>query len=267
MWTTFLNRCSFRKHYAILKDLHIQLDSNSYLQMDTVILTKKYIALLEIKNIRGKIAFQKNPDQLIREFDGEITPFKCPEQQITRQTKRLQLLLQEFKIKLPIKKLIVLAYSKTHVVLPPKYTTIVMGCDISIYIDEYNQLPDVLSTTKFNQLSRELLSRSFDFTPTPIAQIYPVNLSDVKTGLFCSSCSKKMRGQLKCSMCKTPKLVMQQQAVEDWFYLMKSSISNSECVHFLGLKDKYAGNYLLNKLPLHPVDNHKSRHYVLSHDR
>jgi len=263
----FLEQLDFPRNYAILKDLHIQVDSNSYLQMDTLILTKKYIALLEIKNIRGRIAFQKNPDQLIREFGGEITPFKCPEQQILRQTKRLQILLKELKIDLPIKKLIVLAYSKTHVVLPPKYTTIVMGCDISIYIDDYNQLPDVISTTKFNQLSKQLASRSFEFIPNPIGQTYPLNLSDVKTGLICPICFMKMKGQVKCRVCKTHKFVMQQQAVEDWFYLMKSSITNSECVYFLGLKDKFAGNYLLNKLPLQPVNDHKSRYYVMSQDR
>ncbi|MET0959676.1 MAG: nuclease-related domain-containing protein [Psychrobacillus psychrotolerans] len=43
----------------MFKDLHIQIDSNSYLQIDTLILTKKYIALLEIKNIRGKKPFKK----------------------------------------------------------------------------------------------------------------------------------------------------------------------------------------------------------------
>ena len=235
--------------------------------MDTLILTKKYIALLEIKNIRGKIAFQKNPDQLIREFDGEVTPFKCPEQQITRQTKKLQVLLKELKIDLPIKKLIVLAYSKTHVILPPKYTTIVMGCDISIYMDDYNQLPDVLSTTKFNQLSRQLAAKSFEYIPPSIAQTYPVKLADVKTGLICPICKRKVSGQLKCPTCKVGKLLLQQQAVEDWFYLMKDSITNRECVYFLELKDKHAGNYLLNKLPLQPVNNHKLRHYVMSHDR
>lgn len=155
----FLKQVQFPKNYAILRDLHIQVDPSSYLQIDTLILTQKYIALLEIKNIRGKIAFQKNPDQLLREFDGEITPIRWPEQQITRQTNKLQLLLQQIKINLPIKKLIVLAYSKTHVVLPPKYTTIVMGCDISIYIDDYNQLPDVISTTDFKQLLNYLSSR------------------------------------------------------------------------------------------------------------
>ena len=263
----FLKQVHFPQHHAILKVLHIQVSTESYLQIDTLILTRKYIALLEIKNIRGKIAFQKSPDQLIREYDGETTPFKCPEQQIIRQEKKLQLLLQELKLKIPIKKLIVLAYSKTHVVLPPKYTTVVMGCDISVYIDDYNQLPDIISTAQFNQLSNQLTSRSYEFIPTPIAQTYLVKLSDVKTGLICPICMKKMNGQIKCNTCKTSKLPMQQQAVEDWFYLMKNSISNKECVYFLGLKDKYAGNYLLNRLSLQPVSNHKLRHYVMSLDR
>ncbi|MFJ7825843.1 nuclease-related domain-containing protein [Psychrobacillus sp. NPDC096623] len=263
----FLKQVHFPKNYAILKDIHIPLDSNSYLQIDTLILTKKYLALLEIKNIRGKISFQKNPDQLIREFEGEITSFKCPEQRVTRQTKKLQSLLQVLKINLPIKKLIVIAYSNTHVVLPPKYTTIVMGCDISFYIDNYNQMPDVISTAKFSQLLTLLLSRSFDFVPNPIAQIFHVNLSEVITGLICPTCRKRMSGQTRCRICNTPKLVMQQQAVEDWFYLMKNSISNKECVYFLELKDKYAGNYLLNKLSLQPVNKYKARHYVLQRDR
>ncbi|WP_391119093.1 hypothetical protein [Psychrobacillus sp. L3] len=56
---------------------------------------------------------------------------------------------------------------------------------------------------------------------------------------------------------------MQKQAMEDWFYLVKNTISNRECVYFLELKDKYAANYLLNKVGLHPVNDHKSRHYVL----
>ena len=263
----FLKQVQFPKNYAILKDLHIQVDPSSYLQIDTLILTQKYIALLEIKNIRGKIAFQKNPDQLLREFDGEITPFRCPEQQITRQTNKLQLLLQQIKINLPIKKLIVLAYTKTHVVLPPKYTTIVMGCDISIHIDDYNQLPDVISTTDFKQLLNYLSSRSSEFIPNPVAKVFPVNLLEVTTGLICPTCLMKMKGQVKCRSCKTPKLVMQQQAVEEWFYLMKDTITNRECVYFLGLKDKHAGNYLLNKLPLQPVNNHKSRYYVLPRNR
>lgn len=258
----FLRQVQFPKHYAILKDLHIQINENSYLQIDTLILTKKYIAILEIKNIRGKIFFQKKPEQLIREVDGEITPFKCPEQQLKRHVKKLQLLLQALKINIPVKGLIVLAYSKTHVALPPQYTKVVIGCDISDQMDDYNQSADIISTMKFHQILNYLITQSHEFIPKPIAQTYPLELSSIKNGLFCPNCFIKIKNQSKCPNCRTPKLLMQKQAIEDWFYLVKDTISNRECVHFLELKDKFAANYLLNKLDLQPMNFHKSRYYV-----
>ncbi|MFJ8065436.1 nuclease-related domain-containing protein [Psychrobacillus sp. NPDC096426] len=259
----FLKQVNFPKHSAILKNLHFQLHENNYVQLDTLILTKKYIAILEIKNIRGKISFQKNPDQLIREVDGVTTPFKCPEQQLKRQVKNLQTLLQTLKITLPIKSFIVLAYSKTHVVLPPQYTKIVMGCDLFNHIDDYNQLPDTISTVKFQQLLNYLISQSRDFIPKPLAQTYPLSVSHIKTGLFCPNCAIKLKDRTKCPNCKIPKLLMQKQAIEDWFYLVKDTISNRECVYFLELKDKYAASYLLKKLDLQPMNHYKSRYYVM----
>ncbi|WP_246096976.1 nuclease-related domain-containing protein [Psychrobacillus soli] len=259
----FLKQVNFPKHYAILKDLHIQIDENNYLQIDTLILTKKYFAILEIKNIRGKIYFQRNPNQLIREIDGETTPLKCPEQQLKRHVQKLKLLLQQYKVNIPIKSLIVLAYSKTHVVLPPQYANITMGCDISHHIEEYNQLPDAISTQKFHQSLTNLLSRSNEFIPKPLAKVYPLELSHIKIGLFCPNCHVKINNQRNCINCNTPKKIMQQQAIEDWFYLVKDTISNSECVYFLELKDKFAANYLLNKMALHPVNHHKSRYYIM----
>jgi len=259
----FLKKVDFPKHHALLKDLHIQINQNNFLQIDTLIVTKKFIAILEIKNIRGKTSFQKHPDQLIREVDGETTAFKCPKQQIKRHAKSLQILLQTLKIDIPIKSIIVLAYSKTHVVLPPKYTEIVMGCDISEHIDSYNQLPDVISTVKFHQLLNILVSKSTEFVPKPLAQIYPFDLSQIKTGLICPNCHVKINNHKNCPSCKTTKNLMQKQAIEDWFYLYKDTISNRECVYFLELKDKFAANYLLKKMDLHAINQHKSRHYVL----
>ena len=261
----FLKQLPFPKSYAILKDLHIQIDSNSYLQMDTLILTKKYIALLEIKNIRGKIAFQKNPDQLIREFDGEVTPFKMPRTANSTSNKKTPGTPKGIKNRSTYKKSHCSCQQQNTCSTSSKIYHNCYGCDISTYMDD--QLPDILSTTKFNQLSRQLAAKSFEYIPPSIAQTYPVKLADVKTGLICPICKRKVSGQLKCPTCKVGKLLPQQQAVEDWFYLMKGSITNRECVYFLELKDKHAGNYLLNKLPLQPVNNHKLRYYVMFHDR
>lgn len=259
----FLKQVSFPKHFAILKDIHIQTGLNNFLQIDTLIITKKYIAILEIKNIRGKISFQQKPSQLIREIDGEITPFKCPEQQLKRHVQKLHFLLQQYKINIPIKSLIVLAYSKTYVALPPQYANITMGCDISHHIEEYNQLPDAISTAKFYQALTNLVSRSFDFTPKPLALTYPIELKKIKTGLYCPNCHIKINNQRNCPHCNASKKMMQQQAIEDWFYIYKETISNRECVYFLELKDKFAANYLLNRLDLHPINHHKSRYYIM----
>ena len=56
---------------------------------------------------------------------------------------------------------------------------------------------------------------------------------------------------------------MQHQALEDWFYLYKESISNKECVDFLNLKDKHMASYLMRTSRLYPVNNTRSRYYVI----
>jgi hypothetical protein len=260
----FLKQVTFPKHFAILKDIHIPMNENSYLQIDTLIITRKCITILEIKNIKGKILFQRTPEQLIRELNGVITTFKCPEQQLKRHVYKLQTLLEHLKVKLPIKSLIVLAYSKTHVALPPQFAKITMGCDISAHIEEFNAMPDLISAQAFNNLVSSISSRSREFIPKPLAQTYHLELAHILTGLICPICHQKITMQNHCSTCNISRRTLQQQAIEDWFYLVKDTITNSECVHFLELKDKFAASYLLKKLKLDTISQYKSRRYTLS---
>ncbi|WP_017382193.1 nuclease-related domain-containing protein [Paenisporosarcina sp. TG-14] len=259
----FLNQIDFPKPYTILKDIHIQIRPDSYLQIDTLIITRKYIAILEIKNIKGKIYFQQNPKQLVRDLNGEITTYKCPEQQILRHHKKLHYLLQQLKISIPIEKRIVFAFSSTHIFNPPEDVKVLMGCDVSNHIDELNELPNVISTSTFNRLSKSLISLSTNYFPQALAETYPINLKDLKTGLICSECQNNTH-QNRCPTCKISKKTLQKQAIEDWFYLCKNSISNNECLHFLDLKDKYAASYLLKNIGLEAINNNKYRRYTYS---
>lgn len=260
----FLKQIVFPKHYTILKDVHIPLEQNSYLQIDTLIITRKYICVLEIKNIKGKIHFQRNPNQLIRDLNGETTSYKCPEQQLNRHIKKLHIFLKQSKINMTVKGLIVFAYSKTHIIQPPQFAKITMGCDISEHIEEYNELPDVISQNTFNRLLLIIANQSTEFVPKPLAQTYNLELSHFRTGLICPICLDKIANKKHCSFCKTSCSIMQQQAIEDWFYLCKDTISNRECVYFLELKDKFAANYILTKLQLEKMNDHRYRHYTLS---
>jgi hypothetical protein len=260
----FLNQMDFPKLHAIFKGLHIQIRPGSYLQIDTLIVTQKYIAILEIKNIKGKIHFQQNPKQLVRKINEETTTYKCPEQQILRHYKKLQYVLNKLNIQMPIEKRIIFSFSSTHIVQPPEHVKVLMGCDISNHLDELNELPDAISIATFKRLTKFLTSQSTEFIPKPLAEKYPIDWSSLITGLICPNCQLKITIQNRCPICKISRKTLQKLAIEDWFYLCKNSISNSECVHFLQLKDKYAATYLLKKLELEVLNNNKYRRYTHS---
>lgn len=259
----FLKKVTFHKHYAIFKDLHIPVNEHTFLQIDTLIVTPQYIAVLEIKNIRGKISFQRHPYQLIRELNGETTSFKCPEQQLKRHLKNLDTILSQVKINVPIKGLIVFAYSKTHVINPPESAGISMGCDIVEHIEQWNELPSLLTLKAFNKLISYLRFHSTEYLPNPISATYSLEFSQIITGLMCPICHNKISNNKPCLTCKVSKKTMQRNAIEDWFYLVKSTMSNRECVQFLELKDKFAANYLLKTMDLHKINVHRYRHYTL----
>jgi len=260
----YLKQILFPKSHAIFKGLHIQIRPESFLQIDTLIITQKYIAILEIKNIKGKIHFQQNPKQLVRELNGETSTFKCPEQQILRHQKNLEFLMDQLNISLPLEKLIIFAFSSTHIAQPPLHVKILMGCDISNHLNDLNELPDVITPSTFKRLTKALASRTIDFIPKPLAETYSLDLNDVQTGLLCPKCHFKCTTQSHCPNCNISRKVLQKQAIEDWFYLCKNTISNKECVNFLELKDKYAASYLLKKLNLNSINHNKSRHYTYS---
>lgn len=260
----FLKQVSFPKNHAILKDIHIPINDNLYLQIDTLIITQKYIAVLEIKNIKGKVFFQRNPYQLVRELDGAITTYKCPEQQLKRHIKKLQILLKQSKVNIPVKGLIVFAYSKTHIAKPPEFAKITMGCDITDHIDEYNEMSDVITSSTFHRLLGKITSKSTEFMPKPLAQTIHLDQTHIRKGLICPNCHLKIMNKKHCPTCKISTKLMQQQAIEEWFYLFKNTITNRECIHYLELKDKFAANHILTNLNLNRLNAHKNRCYTLS---
>jgi len=158
----------------------------------------------------------------------------------------------------------VFAFSKTHIVLPPEFAKITMGCDIAESIEDNNDLPDFISVNTFNRLLKALTSNATEFIPKPLSKNFHLELTHIRTGLICPKCHLKITNHKHCQSCKISINLMQQQAIEDWFYLYKDSISNSECVHFLELKDKFAANYLLTKLHLDKINEHRYRRYTIS---
>ncbi len=249
----FLKQVKFAEPYAILKEVNLKSNGESFISIDTMIVTRSYICVLEIKTIKGTLMFQSNPPQLLKDVDGVITPLKCPEQQLGRNVKRLNL---------PIHSYIVLPYSKTHVALPPKFAKIIMGCDISSYIEELNEREPIISRETFDNLVNLINECQTSYFPPPLSKRYKIDYQQIRKGLICSYSFKMIKNDKKCPNCKKSTKLTKKEAVEDWFYLWKDSISNRECLEFVGLKDDFAASYLLRSLNLIPIGKGRSRRYI-----
>ena len=147
----FLKQVNFTEPYTILKEVNLKSDAQSFISIDTLIVTQSYICVLEIKTMKGTLMFQSNPPHLLKDLEGVITPLKCPEQQLNRNVKKIYMWLEKHGVSLLIYSYIVLSYSKTHVALPPKFAKIIMGCDISSYIEEVNEKQPIISRGNFRQ--------------------------------------------------------------------------------------------------------------------
>lgn len=103
----------FNKDFLVLHDIRL-LRNEQYFQMDIVILTRRYILILEVKNMSGTLCFDQTFKQLIRTINGREESFPDPIIQVRRQQKNLQKWLSDHKFpELPIHSFIVISNPAT----------------------------------------------------------------------------------------------------------------------------------------------------------
>lgn len=94
----------------ILKNVELALSSTYSFQIDTLIITRQTIFILEVKNIKENIDFKSNPHHLLREIDREETIMECP---LTRNYKgKLINLARPKRIQMNISGIVILANSQ-----------------------------------------------------------------------------------------------------------------------------------------------------------
>src|SRR5690606_10282761 len=98
-----------------IHDLYIQKAASSH-QMDTILVTSRFVLLLEIKSIAGQLNF----DPQLRQFsrtnkDGSIDGMRNPDDQVLRHEIWLKQFLTAQKVSLPVIGVIVFAYPSSIV--------------------------------------------------------------------------------------------------------------------------------------------------------
>lgn len=240
--------------YLILHDLRLP-DQNGYFQLDTLILCKRYILILEVKNWYGTILFEESGQVMRIGDDGVEEGFSNPTSQVKLQQHRLQKWLQTNGIPtLPLDFLIVISFPSTILKAAPSTKSIpehiIHNNQLLFNLLELEQTdqPPIVNMKEIKALSKQLIKAHTPLTEN-ILDKYQVKREDLIKGVFCPECSAvpMQRGDRKwhCTICGCISTHAHLETFNDYKMLINNRLSNREAREFLQLNSAYVVKRLL----------------------
>ncbi|KAA0549022.1 NERD domain-containing protein [Bacillus sp. BGMRC 2118] len=261
-----------KKEYSILHNLRL-FDGSHYFQIDFLLLSKKFILILEVKNMKGTLFFDHTFNQLIRTHNGKEEGFQDPMVQVSSHQVKLRKWLKTNKFSdIPIEYLVVVTNPNTIIKTNPNHQKaiyrVTRSSNLLAKVEQLeNQYKDErLSLKEIKKLTAQLLKQDTPLEQQVIEQ-YRINLSEIYTGVGCPKCGKyAMQRQNRswfCSTClhwaKNAHLV----ALQDYVLLIGTIVTNRAIREFLHLPTRFVANKLLLSLNLHSTGIKKGKVYTL----
>lgn len=244
-----------------------------YFQMDTPILTRKYILILETKNMGGELDF--SPEQFSQNSYYGKKGYKNPIVQVNRHKEQLQDWLKTHKLPLtiPIIPLVVLS-NPSAIIKSDDPVILQQVCKVenlkskTIHLTNH-YTKDVLTDKLFKKISRLLLQDDTPLYPE-IKKTYAISPQDILPGVRCPNCptSKMVRKDRTwiCPHCLNHSYDAYHDAILDYFLFNKQTITNKELREYLGIDCIKTASKLLLFLDLPSTGQKKGRIYQLPTD-
>ncbi|WP_160112556.1 nuclease-related domain-containing protein [Salicibibacter kimchii] len=260
-----------RQHYFVHQ---LRLPRNmDFFQMDTLLLTKYFFLILEIKNLAGTLTFDHEHQQLLRTHGDQQEVFADPVLQAEQQAALLKTWLQaHFGSSPPIYAYAVMTNNNSilknatphalhhQIIRPPALRPI---------------LQDLFVKERCHALEHEVnvyvkaLRKAHRPARYCAMEKYELSRVDLKNGVFCPGCSGVMKwrhGKWMCPRCGTLSRDAHHKALHDYALLISPYISTGECQAYLQLPEINTAQRILKKLNLTHSGGTKARKYHLRDD-
>jgi hypothetical protein len=245
-----------------------------YFQLDTLIITSKFILLLEIKNYAGHLYFDDKYGQLVRTLNGKVDIFEDPILQVKRQSYHLSQIINKFKIPpIPIETLVVMTNPTAQIECSPSYKEALQKVIKSPLLQmKFENFCSKYKEAQFSQKQIKktvrILNKLNDPYNPEVLMHYEINKNELITGVLCENCSlkvplKRYKANWVCPHCKLIFKNAHIQALKDYALLISPANTNKECKKYLNLTSDYKTKYLLHSLNLKKTGFKKGTVYHL----
>ncbi|WP_431029719.1 nuclease-related domain-containing protein [Lysinibacillus sp. LZ02] len=227
-------------------------------QIDTVFICSRFILIVEIKNISGRITFEEEKSQFLREWeDGTIESFRNPIDQVKRHVRYIDHLIDA---RLPIFYAVVFAHPRTIIGRIPLGEPVFKLSGLETFVRKLlAQCPEKLNPVHLEQFALSLAKKHQVRKET-----VQIEVSRVMPGVLCSKCTKGMKfqhGKFICLRCNQSGLEDFYVGLADYRYLISEWISNQELRRFFHISSEDAARRLLKNLAFDFTGTYKDRKY------
>jgi len=264
-----------KDYYLIFHHLRLQGDQHHF-QMDIFILSPAFFLILEIKHISGKVIFDKDSSQLIRENNEEVEIYSDPVLQVNHQRFQLIKWLEQRKLQpIPIETLVVMTNPSSLIQFTPNSSsykhTVIRSANFIAKMNALSQKhkEEKLTKKELRKLSKLLIRHHI---PKHINVLHQYNIvkSEISTGVHCPKCffiplDRKGR-KWYCPKCKMFSKIAYIASLKDYCLLFQPTITNLEARTFLQITSESTTRKLLMEMNLPHSGTTKGRVYHLYFD-
>ncbi|GAM12663.1 nuclease-related domain-containing protein [Mesobacillus selenatarsenatis] len=234
-------RLSFlpEKGFHIFRDLRLQ-DEKWHFQIDTLILTLRYILLIETKAYAGTLFFDKHSEQMFQTKDNQEKSYDNPINQVRMQAWHMKRWLQNHKFNVPpIYHLVAISNSSTIIKVSDRsLNNLIVKGDVLLsrvlQIDEITSNPSY-TDKEVKKLSKSLLKNHSPHYPDILKQ-YSLTPDDLQKGVQCPSClsygMSREKWVWRCPVCEHRSKSAHHKSVKEFFLLISPTIKNRMCKDF-----------------------------------
>jgi ribosomal protein L37AE/L43A len=262
------------KKYLIFHGLRLQINNN-FFQIDTLLISKHFILLIEVKNLSGSIYFDPVFSQLIQIKDDKKIAFPDPQIQLHRQGEQFKKwLLQNGFSSIPIFTLVVISNDKTIIKTSPDNnklnSKVIHRHLLPMHINKFEKFSpyESYNDKEIKKLIR-LLKKKHVEADHSILERFNLSRSEIRQGVICDKCNSSLlvreHGTWFCTKCKSKNVNGHIQALVDYQLLIKPTITNGEARKFLNIESRYVATRLLKSLDLPTNGDKKGTTYDLTH--
>ncbi|HSP21126.1 MAG TPA: nuclease-related domain-containing protein [Planococcus sp. (in: firmicutes)] len=250
-------------HYFI-HDLFIQKPKSSH-QMDTVLVTGRFVLILEIKSISGVLNFDSQTRQFSRtNKDGSIDGLRNPDDQIRRHEKWMAHFLEQHNLVLPVIGAIIFAYPSAIIASKAGNRILIQSSGLPYLLDELLSVhnEDALSKKSAKNLAAKLLRLH---STKPLAM--PMLPASFLKGVLCPRCDGQIllytRKKWRCGACLYADAHSHLSALAHYRHLVGLTITNREFRDFTSVSSIATSSKLLKSAQMPFQGSYKDRVYFI----